>query len=580
MSKQVVVELSPTRLEVATLQGGRVRDSRAERLEPADWSESWPGVLTTLDAQLAGLVAKMGVQGAQATVLYAGPTAVNAVFSCPGGAGAGASEQATVLALAGLCTFPLESNPHAMRRLARDPASAASGQGPQGHTLAVADADESTAAVADWIRRAGLRPATLLPLRTPAMVLSVRAAMDGKPGDGPRAVLWMGEHGSILAAGHGGSLLFVRALGLGTEDLVEALGRPIRVRSEEGRTVTLNRAEARELLESSGVPLASDLVDPDRGIDGAGILPLIQPVLQRIGIETKQSLRFGLSEEDRAKVRLTILGPGGCINRLGDMLGRQCNAKYEPQPGQKPDARPDTKTDARPDASSRPQRLGNIGALGLAGSLKVNLTPRSVERAQSMRRLRAGLWTGTAASLLLIGAEWLVTGKQLEISRADLATIKAAADERNARTEAQDRAIAARTRAAGLEQRVWKELGEPADWAAILSLLGEATSPKVRLTIIELGADRTGPHCRVSGYMLAGAGSDPAAVITSYIDELSGKPIVRSVRLGPTQRAEFNGGQGQRFELGVNLVGLPPLSLSMRSDGKPPPIGGGGGGAP
>src|SRR5882672_4653864 len=92
--KQVVVELTPTRLEVATLHGGRVEASRCERMEPGDWSESWPAALIALDETLARLVTKLGVQGAPATILYAAPTGASAVFSCPSSAGAVSGEQA------------------------------------------------------------------------------------------------------------------------------------------------------------------------------------------------------------------------------------------------------------------------------------------------------------------------------------------------------------------------------------------------------------------------------------------------------------------------------------------------------
>lgn len=557
-AKHVAIDVSPTSLEVATLQGGRVVSTCTERLEPTDWSAAWPAVLSTLDEPLARVVGKLGVRGAVASVLYAGPTSVHAVFSCPSGAGGAAGEQAAALALAGLCTFPTDSNPRAMRRIAVDSSSGAGEVGPQAHTLAVADTDESVAAVVGWIRRAGLRPTVVLPGGAPALVFAVRAALECKPGDPPQAVLWIGEYGSILAAGHGGRLLFVRNLAVGTESLVDALGRPIRTRGQGG-TVTLDRAQARALLASSGIPLATDVLDVERGIEGSGVLPLIQPILQRITIETKQSLRFGLSEEERGKVRLRVIGPGGGIARLGETLGRQCGTVVvAPTVG--------------PDEAAG--RAGNIGALTAIGASKVTLTPRTVEQAAMVRRLRMGLWAGTAASLVLIGAEWMASTRDLDRLGIELATVKAAADERNARTEVQDRAIGSRTRAMKLEQRVWRQLGEPADFAAVLVLLGEATSPRVRLTDIEMGADGSGPSCRISGYMLAGPGSDTASVITRYIDDLSAVPIVKSVRLGTTQRTEVSGGLGQRFELGVKLLGLPPKALFAQSDPSAPARGG------
>src|SRR5262249_38213525 len=154
-----------------------------------------------------------------------------------------------------------------------------------------------------------------VPADAAATIGAVASVRDKPASDTVCAGFYFGEHSSVLAAMMNGRLCFVRTLGLGVDALVDALTRPIRVRQgPEGfrPRVTLERGAARDLLLAMGVPGPDVVVDPQRGIDGSAVLPLLQPVVQRICIEVKQSLRFGMEEAaGKAPVRLTIVGPGG-----------------------------------------------------------------------------------------------------------------------------------------------------------------------------------------------------------------------------------------------------------------------------
>ena len=56
----------------------------------------------------------------------------------------------------------------------------------------------------------------------------------------------------------------------------------------------------------------------------------LQPIdLQRYIIELRQSLRFGLSDEERADINLTITGPGASLPGLAELLARELDVLVE-----------------------------------------------------------------------------------------------------------------------------------------------------------------------------------------------------------------------------------------------------------
>jgi hypothetical protein len=101
--------------------------------------------------------------------------------------------------------------------------------------LAVADKEDRIAALASWVQAAGLIPERLIPTEAAAIIGSASHALaPNSTKDEVRAVLWFGEHVSVLAAASGGRLLFVRTIGASVESLIDALCRPIRPKGDIG----------------------------------------------------------------------------------------------------------------------------------------------------------------------------------------------------------------------------------------------------------------------------------------------------------------------------------------------------------
>lgn len=535
--KHVCIEISPSRLEVSVITGGVVTRSAAAAPDREDWTNEWPAGLDSISARLKKLIAEAGAKGLPARIFYTAPGAGCSVTSCPVGLSAESAGAAALLSLAAQCTFAIESSPSSTFSIGSD----RSKTNPQRHTLAIADSDETVTALWTLAREVGVKPIGVVPAEAIELISAARLALERGAGG---AVLWVGDHSSVLAAGSAGRLVFVRALAVGLDSLRAALLRPLRVRRDSIDAVTLTPDEARLALAKTGIPTAIDIIDVDRGITGAAVLPALQPVLQRMCVEIKQSLRFGLSDEERSAMSIVLAGPGSAVNRLAEVLDGQSGTKVVKAEG-----------------------AGAKAGAHVNWPDRLSLRPLAQQHVQRINRVRVAVVAGVALAGGLMAFQWQSAQDRLGPAEARLTQLTQTAEQIGRFSAEQARAAESRVRLAQAEARIRSGLGDTADWSGVLRVLGETTSDKVRLTSVEMRIERGDPQCSVRGVMQAGKKNDPAAVITKYIDDLSALPIVRNVRLGATQRTASGSSQTQKFELGIRLLGLPVSGLTEHQSG-------------
>lgn len=536
---QIIIDLSPTRLEAALLRGDTVASRLHTRLDLPDFAERWPSVLTSLSTQLADMVKQLGAEGAQATVLYSGPSAATGVFSCAQGAGAAQAARAARLALADAAGFPLDANPHDLAPLATDRGRASDSEPLCLHTLGVADSDATAQAIAAWLTAAGLDPHAVIPGDVPGLVAAVDAAL-GTADSGVSVVLFAGEHRSSLAAASDGRVRFIRQNAIGTESLIHAWTREIRV-SATGASVTLDAAAAAELLFAGGIPERTRVVDAARGITGDALLPLVQPILQRCIVDIKQSLRFGLDEAARQNAVLHIIGPGAAIPGFARLIADQVGLKAGPAP-------------------ASPGEHGAIPAWLGGRRVPVNLLPRGLSSQRTGKRLRRGLWVGVAAALGLIVADTVMTRIELSEQASAAAGFKARLDGAASSTTLLAKLTATQAGVSLARQRAATRLDISTEWDAALVMLATATPAKIRLTQVSMMFDNGKPVCRLTGRAPATDQANAGGALQAYMDALAAIPIVQSCRLGATQRSESADGAMQNFDMTLTLVELPPTT--------------------
>jgi Tfp pilus assembly PilM family ATPase len=545
-SGYAVIEVSPSRIEVALVRGRRVIGAAWRRIEVPDFESNWPRSLGAHERVLAELVNELRCRGHRAVVLLDAPGFASTICACPATFGESEAESAAMLAVGAIADFPIDGEPCIARVVHTDAPSPDDKSLRNTHLLAAAQRAGDADAVAAFVERAGLIFAGAAPVGAVALLAALKgaAALGRRSGD-RSAVLWIGEHESALASVVDGAVKFVRPVAIGIEALVDALRQqPQRSREDEAE-VELDRIAARQLLAAAGVPAPDAPLPGHDGLTGAAVLPIIQPALQRITIETKQSLRFGLSEKERSGARLQVEGPGAAVPGLGDWIARQCGLAIVAAPPESPDL----------ESSSR---SGAIAALVSHADLVPLVLPRRMSQRRTRFRARVALAAGIALAGALLGWEWrqASTALQSESARLEALLSRAESDRRTA--QIRNATLAARLALAEAEARAMQTAGEAADNAATLAAIA-AAAKNVRISSIHISRDPDACVARISGFVRLSESEDPATDIRAFVDSLSVSPIAGATRLSATQRVQIDGAQSQAFEVALHLVRVPIL---------------------
>ncbi len=552
---KIIVEISPSRLQVAVVRGRSVIASRCRRVNTVGYAERWPRCVDDFAGPLAELIAELEASGSTATVLYAGPTASTGVFSCSAKAGTNDALESARLALAESAEFALESNPHDLAAIGTDALiKKEPGDAPlQRHTLGTADSEAVISAIGNLMTAVGVIPESIIPANAPMLAAVVEQCLASSRQEPDRVMLalYAGEHGSALAGAFNGRLKFVREVSLGTETLSDAFSRASASEASPG----LGVARAAELLQQFGIPSRDQVLDEATGLSGARILPLIQPVLQRLVVEIKQSLRFGIEAKDRQQPSIVGIGQIASIPRLLEVIAEQAGAK------------------AAPLATAQTPAAPGVSGLYLAARYSIGMLPRAICEREQSRQVRHALWVGVAATLGLIGLDAWSTMLDLRQERSTLAALEHRLE---AATPAQTMYTRLKSLRSALElanaARIARFDGAP-DTRGVMNMLAAHTPDTIKLSQVQITSEGGKPICRVTGRAVASSGVDPDSAVRAYVDSLSGVPIVEGSRLGQTRRGTGTSGEEmQTFDLTLTLVAL-PASIQTASAASSPKVG-------
>lgn len=538
----VVIEISPTRFEAVRL--GKPSSHTAVALDglaPDDLAS----ILDGASVRLKNWVASTKSAGAHAIVFYRSADAFVGAVNCPKKAGARGVAGAVRLALTDSVPFPLDRNPWAVHRLWTDKDSPA----PSVHVLAAADNDENAVRIAEWITSAGLVPSRIVPADAPLLAMAVR---DATGNNQPATVLTLrlGEHSLALVASTGRTIHFIRCLAIGAESLVSAYRG-----SAWSQAAGSRRTESdvpRSMLYRHGVPDRDAVLDEDAGITGIDVLPRLQPVLQRIGVEIKQSIRFGLSEPQRDNLALQVTGFGAAIPHLAEVLAAQAALRA---------------LESHEPSSAAPTSLTH-GPIAGKDALPpaLNLLPVAAAAANGARRIKQAVWCGAAIAAAIIFANYLLTQQAIESRTRSFDALLLAA-ESNKAAELEEQVRRAADGVVMAEKLLTRSLGESPDFGAVLTLLADATPDAIRIDEIAISDDPSEPaSCVIQGRVLP-ASEPPATIIKSYVDRLRAAPIVCAVSIGSSDRRDSENVDVIAFDLRLELVRVPALALLAHHDG-------------
>lgn len=528
MRSPILIDLAPERLIVSrpTKSGPPLRH-RCE-LDPADWEQTWAESLRPLDHLLRKAIAALDVAGAPAYVLCRAPGGAADVVGVP--TKGRAAELAARLALIDGASLdplidPLDACPVGMD---------SAGEAPQTHVLTCGMRAVDARALCALLDRAELRAISIMPADAPAMARAVADALHAK--DACEARLHVDEHSTVLAAGAGGRLVFVRTIDVGIEAIVESLSRAFP--SADRATAW---ARAREVLETVGIPRHDAVIDEARSLTGEDLLPLIQPVLQRLIIETKQSFRFALDDAQRDSLRIYLCGAGAGIARLDQLIGDQL---------EQPVTRDD---DSQALATLTPTDLPDICLLP-----QERMVRRLTQRAG--RSLAAGVFVACAllaGEAVLTHADAASVEQQYKALRPTLKTAEVTEEQRKRDREVAQAFI-------GVERLIDDNVGQPVHWTQSFAALLADAPAGLSVATIEASLRRTGMTFVLRGQAVA-QGDQAARDIRDFAAALGASPRTASVALGATERITTEDGPARRFEITVTLVPLSPEEPSKEA---------------
>ncbi|MCC6951504.1 MAG: hypothetical protein IT433_08655 [Phycisphaerales bacterium] len=486
---------------------------------------------TTDDARLAAwraslppFVAAHHLAGARVDVVYASATGVSSVVTLPAGLGSVERRSGAFLSLAESLTLDLDSSPH-------DAVDVSAGAGPR-QMLAAADQAGIVADVYALATASGLHVRRLVP--EPAFEAArAMAAVSGRRTTTPAMVsLWVGNASSVLVARDGGAITMVRAVPVGVWTLLDALERPFTAKSS-GNQVSLDRADAERVLLEHGVPGASATVTIREGVVAQDLAPALVPIVRRLAVELKQTIRFGIASESRAACSCVVVGPGAAVPGLAETVGEASGV---------------------PNCTS----VTDAGA----GRLELpTLLPMPERARREGRRGRALLWSGVAVAAIAVGVEGVQAEREaMAIERLGGTLLVEASPDAGATLapaplrEAVDDTLA-RVRAA------WPVR---APWHGLLASIAREAPEQVRVSRIEFAQEPEGATCSIHGTCLTRDGG-VATLVGEFTRRLSSLPAVEGVRLGEVtsevESVDFS------LELRLRLV---PVRLAGET------IGGGG----
>lgn len=529
-SRDIVVKLSQHQLAAALTRGAAVVRAEHITLDPALWAEAWAQGLMPYDQPLRQLIARLGVRPhTSVTVLYQSPGGVLQVHDIAGNRPDAAMAGLAKLREAGVAATIADTTP--VGKAASKPNSWT--------VIGVADRDEHANAIFAWVTRCGGRLAAILPLQAAVAQHAAAIASDGDPAV---AHCVIGAEWSAIACGSPDGLRLVRVFELGHRTLTDVFHRVLS--ADSGCT----RDDAEHTLFTTGLPFKSKDADPALR---ARVLPLVSPVLQRLCVEIKQTLRFGLHGSE-APGTLVLHGPGAAIPSLATALSEGVDMHVRAVP--------------LDEAIGPPAPFGHATVerayvTGLRKGLR--LLPPAAARQNTQSATRHALIGGVAAAGVLIAAEFTFYKSQtrsLTPRFEQLAPImSAAARERANRLAFHEEAMAAGRCAV----RIHNAGGPRAAWPELLRLISSVSNDTTRFDSIDAGCENQAVFIEISGSVVAQSDPQAAADMNALVQRLTDSPAVAAVEFGATQREIAEDGRStRRFSLTLRLHAEDtPLSL-------------------
>lgn len=533
--KRILIEISPHRFDAAIVCGGEIVARLGESSQFDSKIESLSALLDCAKPLLLAFASSHGLKRSKATVLYSSTSASFGVFSCPVSIGNSKALEAATLALEESADFSLIDNPHSITRLCTDAPqlSPDDTHSQMIHVFGLADSDNVADQICQWVHDCGLRVQVIFPAEAIAMLAAVEAAMTPRSKH-TRIVLHMSDDNAVLAAAHNGSLRFVRTIGADASAFIDAMTGDIKTSGSAGSTIQLTRRQAATLMFDVGIPQSGSEMDPARGINANDVLPLLQPILQRCVVETKQSIRFGLTREEREHALFAMTGVGARIPGLAELIARQ------------------TGVDLDGGVSSDDGTGSALGSYSALDDPPAGLVSVSVRSNHRLHRLQIAMGIGLCAGLLLLGLDAAMTDAKIKSVQFASQTLEHRLASTLPAQQASQRLAHSEALIAKANLSFAQVARGQTRWDAVLALLSMTASEQITFSRMHMSQDEGRPMCSLSGEIRADSEQAARDAFANLVAVLSDAPIVEHCSIASTAKDRTDPGV-QRFELRLSL---------------------------
>lgn len=543
---RVVISLTPDALEGAFVVGTRVQRVASYPLDRALWSQAWEDGLLSYDAPLASILRDLNARrGTRVSVLVQSPSDAVEVSSYSS-SGSEAVQAAMLRAEERVVVTDSRAVSDGMI-VAHDDDDGST----RTHVLACAADNASVQAVFGWISRSGCRLESHVPRAVVPLIRTLEAAEDEQD---CVAYCYLDWSTATIASLAGGSLSFVRTFNAGYQSLAEAYARGLarlQARDEEADPESdapvYDMARGSALLIENGVPSREARIGASDNPYRASVAPLLASVMQRLSVEIKQSVRYGVRAASQRPRRLILLGPGSRIPGMAPLLSETTELDVEVIDERVPDGSP---SGAFSEGSTE-------FAFATAGDLSVSLIPlAAIERLAAASRSSAIRAGAILAVGLLVGEAGLIALERGQI-RAETDRYQAALLDVRARSEAIERAAEQIEELNVASYASTALVGDQPDWSAVLGDLGARTPSNVRIRDLRAFYEGTSPMIGFSGDARDEQGGRRGEALGAFIDGLKESPLIERVELGTTRTNTDEGMTSKTFSVICTLRSIP-----------------------
>lgn len=538
-----IVILLPTCMEVARLSRGVPVQAARVPLGGSTLEASWSQSLRPLDRVLAVALQQVGVRaGSRLRFVYRSPDIVAEAMCLK--LGSGDLEEPARLALAESTPFPWAEAISGVFRLRADAATGS-------WYLGFAERASNTELLYALAERNGYRVADLVPDRA-GLLESVTRRFARSRSAGSRCLVELGAASTAILTGHDGKVTSLRCIDLGFEAFIEAVMRSQNAPTDE--QLAFDAAAA--IIAKIGLMPRGDIGEMSNGVVSSSMKPLMRAAMQRLVVEVRQTIRFGIPESEIMKCHVEVGGPGSSIPNLGPTLSAHTDMHVVCEP-------------CDVDLTAAP----SVHAAALLGGSNTWLLPVSEAIRRERRTLRNALIAGGALAAAMIAVEGMSVSNALTAEQRLLAGRETQVSAIRAEIDARREAGVISKDLVRLEKGVAEAAGDATPWRALFRELSWFTERyPVRLTDLSTSTVPGGASLNLKGIVMLDQDTtvDPLA---RFIESMQQSPLVTAVEVGTTRRLEIEGRPAKQFSLSAQVRGVRPTgnrSASVQQPGGTP----------